>query len=124
MLLLLPTNLFPKKLITRVFMTWYLIAALLLISTFLAFYYDFMLRNLSEMQIETFDQITDHNLILGADENTKSYLIEQNQVLNRPFLFIIMYEHLILFLWNISSYQRPKFNRSSHAQILLIASIG
>lgn len=81
MLILFPAHLYPRRSIQRFILGWFLFAALILTTTFLAFYYDFVMRTLRETQIETFKQIVANDFVLGGDENTKNYLIAQNQVI-------------------------------------------
>lgn len=81
MIILCPTQLFPMRLTLRFFQTWVLISTLSLTTTFLAFHYDFMMRTLFETQIDTFDRFVSNDLMLGGDENTKMYLLEQNLVI-------------------------------------------
>lgn len=73
MIILFPADLFPKRMIARFFFAWYLITTLLMTTTFLAFYYNFIMRTLYETQINTFDRIVSNDLMLGGDKNKKLF---------------------------------------------------
>lgn len=77
---LLPSQFNPKRLILRFFFGSALLAIIAATTTFMAFYYDFMLQPRYYKQIDSFDQLVTHKFLLAGEKHTKDYLLEQNTV--------------------------------------------
>lgn len=79
-LLLIPSPIKLTRGRNRCFFGASLLTLLATTTTFLAFYYKFMLQPRYENQIATFDQIVGKRFLLAGTTKTKDYLMQQNLV--------------------------------------------
>lgn len=79
-ILLVPTNFYPNRGTIRCIFATALLASLATTTTFLAFYYNFILQPRYEKQIDTFAQLVNNHFLLAGSMKTKDYLVQQNLV--------------------------------------------
>lgn len=78
--LLMPAHIQPKQITFRFFAGFFLLVLLMLTSTYLAFFFNFLITPLYEKQIHTFDHLVNEHFLLAGAENTKTYLEKEKLV--------------------------------------------
>lgn len=91
-IVLFPCRFSPKRTILRTFFAGGLFAMIATTTTFLAFYYDFILQPRHYKQIDNFDKLVSNNYLLTGDEHMRLYLMEQKLV-NRELIPIHFLRH-------------------------------
>lgn len=79
--LLVSSRFNPNRPLLRAFFVVGLFVLLATTTTFLAFYYDFIIQSRYEKQIDTSEQIGENKLLLAGSTETKDYLMRQNLII-------------------------------------------
>lgn len=104
------TTLNPKRSVNRFYFGLFLFTGQLVATTFLAFYYIFLMRSIYMQQIDTFEQIADKDFLLAGDGNTRDYLMEMNRVnFGNSIISTQSNNNSCILFWQLSTSQIESF---------------
>lgn len=78
--ILSPSSFKPKRFMLQLFFGCALLVSVITATTFLTFHYNFILHPRYEEQIDNFERMVSHKLLVAGDEYIRDYLMQQNMV--------------------------------------------